>query len=123
MSKRICEDIAIVPMRREHWEAVRTIYVEGIATGNATFETSPPEWETFDAAHHQFGRLVAFIEGHLVGWATLAPVSKRNVYSGVAEVSVYVAEQGRAKGCGRLLLQTLITESEQNDIWTLQAGI
>lgn len=116
-------DLTFAPLRSEHWDAVRAIYAEGIATGHATFERSVPGWERWDAAHLPFGRLVALADGEVVGWAALAPVSDRCVYGGVAEVSVYVSGAHRGHGIGSRLLERLIGASEANGIWTLQAGI
>jgi L-amino acid N-acyltransferase YncA len=110
-------------MQSNDWPAVRSIYLEGITTGLATFETEAPSWQEWDAGHHQFGRLVAREAGRVVGWAALSPVSRRSIYSGVAEVSVYVAGDSRGKGVGHALLDKLICESEQNNIWTLQASV
>jgi phosphinothricin acetyltransferase len=110
-------------MQPADWPFVRAIYLEGIATGNATFETEAPSWEEWDASHLGFARLVARDEDKLLAWAALSPVSRRQVYSGVAEVSVYVAPNSRGKGVGRALLKQLITESERNGIWTLQASV
>lgn len=110
-------------MAADDWDAVRRIYREGIATGNATFETELPEWERWDASHLPHSRLVARDAGAVVGWAALSPVSARRAYRGVAEVSVYVAESARGRGAGRMLLEALIAESEGQGIWTLQAGI
>ncbi|MEQ1606574.1 MAG: N-acetyltransferase family protein [Pyrinomonadaceae bacterium] len=104
-------------------DAVLAIYLEGIATGNATFETTAPEWEAWNASHLSHSRLVARSDGQAFGWAALSPVSGRCVYGGVAEVSVYVGEKGRGLGIGRALLEALIKSSEANGIWTLQAGI
>jgi phosphinothricin acetyltransferase len=110
-------------MRAEDWEEVRRIYLQGIATGNATFETDAPSWERWDAAHLPEPRLAARDDERLLGWASLSKVSERCVYAGVAEVSVYVAESARGRGVGRKLLETLIERSEDAGIWTLQAGI
>ncbi len=123
-------------MESGDWERVRAIYLEGIATGHATFETDAPEWERWDAGHLRGARLMAreagatdvegatHVEGSTVlGWAALSPVSNRCVYGGVAEVSVYVGARGRGRGVGRALLEALIAASEQEGIWTLQAGI
>lgn len=115
--------VILRPMAPADWEAVRAIFQEGIATGDATFETRAPGWEAWNAAHLQAGRLVAVEDGRVVGWAALSPVSSRCVYAGVAEVSVYVAASHRGRGVGRALLQGLIRESENEGIWTLQAGI
>ena len=106
-----------------HWEAVKHIYTEGIATGNATFQSSIPSWEEWDSAHVLQPRLVATDNQTVLGWAALTPVSGRCVYAGVGEVSVYVSDQARGKGIGKKLLAALIEESEKNNFWTLQAGI
>jgi phosphinothricin acetyltransferase len=106
-----------------HWEAVKQIYAEGIATGNATFQTAVPSWEEWDAAHVKNSRLIAKEDETILGWAALTPVSDRCVYAGVGEVSVYVCEKARGKGIGKILLNALINESEKNNFWTLQAGI
>jgi phosphinothricin acetyltransferase len=113
----------ITPMKPEDWPAVREIYREGIATGHATFETDLPAWEKWDAAHRKDCRLLARNAEQIFDWAALSPVSARRVYTGVAEVSVYVAASARGIGVGKRLLQALIEESERNEIWTLQAGI
>jgi L-amino acid N-acyltransferase YncA len=114
--------IAIEPMTSADWEHVRAIYLEGIASGQATFETEVPPWEQWDAAHHAFARLVARLDRRVVGWAALSPVSRRPCYAGVAEVSVYVAAAHRTRGVGRLLLLAAIAESEKHGIWTLQGA-
>ena len=105
------------------WDAVAKIYKEGIATGFATFETEVPQWENWDRAHTQHCRFVMTKSNEILGWAALSPVSSRCVYGGVAEVSVYVAGNARGKGVGKQLLFSLISESEKQGIWTLQAGI
>jgi phosphinothricin acetyltransferase len=110
-------------MAADDWPAVRSIYEEGIATGNATFETRAPTWESWDAKYLQLARLVAVSGDRVIGWAALSPVSDRCAYKGVAEVSVYVAADARGRGVGRRLLAQLIAQSEQNGLWSLQAGI
>jgi phosphinothricin acetyltransferase len=116
-------DFVIEPMTAEDWEQVRAIFEEGIRGGNATFETSPPDWEQWDQAHLPFCRLVARRAGAVVGWAALTPVSTRKAYAGVAEVSLYVAEKARAKGVGAALQEELTRQSEANGIWTLQGVV
>jgi L-amino acid N-acyltransferase YncA len=113
----------ITPMSEAHWAAVREIYAQGIATRNATFETALPDWAEWDARHLSMCRLVALRGDEVVGWAALSAVSSREVYRGVAEVSVYVADGAQGKGIGSALLSALVAESERNGIWTLQAGI
>ena len=115
--------VKLEPMREGDWPAVKAIYEEGIATGQATFETETPSWETWNEDHLATGRLVARKRGQVVGWAALSPVSGRCVYAGVAEVSVYVTEKARGQGIGTALLQALIIDSEEAGIWTLEAGI
>ena len=110
-------------MLASDWPAVRAIYEEGLATGDASFEQETPSWERWDAGHLQSCRRVAEDEDGLLGWAALSAVSGRCVYAGVAEVSVYVAARARGRGIGRELLVDLIAESERNGLWTLQAGI
>ena len=110
-------------MLPDHWPQVKAIYQEGINTGNATFETTAPEWELWDKGHLQHCRIVAIDNNKVLGWAALSPVSNRSVYAGVAEVSLYIAAEARGKGLGKQLLQKLIEESEVNNLWTLQAGI
>lgn len=105
------------------WSEVERIYVEGIATGNATFESEPPSWEQFDASKLQVGRLVAVDEGGVAGWAAVSPVSLREVYRGVVEHSVYVADRARGHGLGRLLLDELINACDNAGIWTIQSSI
>jgi L-amino acid N-acyltransferase YncA len=114
--------VAIDPMMPADWGAVRAIYQEGIASGQATFETEAPDWQEWDAAHHAFARLVARSRGQVVGWAALSPVSRRRCYGGVAEVSVYVGAAHRSQGVGRQLLLAVIAESERQGIWTLQGA-
>jgi L-amino acid N-acyltransferase YncA len=116
-------DFIVEKMKVEDWEGVRSIYREGIATGNATFEKDVPEWQEWDRRHLGDCRFVARREGQVVGWGALSPVSSRCVYAGVAEVSIYVAALARGEGIGKSLLRTLIEESERQGIWTLQAGV
>ena len=110
-------------MKANDWEQVRSIYLEGIRTGHATFETDTPTWEQWDEAHLQVARLVMRDGDSVLGWAALSPVSKRKVYRGVAEVTVYVSETARGHGIGRTLLESLIDASEKQGLWTLQASI
>jgi phosphinothricin acetyltransferase len=116
-------EFVINKMNRGDWEQVRAIYIEGIATGHATFEAEAPEWEKWDSAHLAEPRLAARLGGHVAGWAALSRVSPRSVYAGVAEVSIYVGESYQGQGIGSALLTALIDASEKKGIWTLQAGI
>jgi len=115
--------ITLLPMQQEHAAAVLEIYQHGIASGMATFETIAPDWEKFNNKYLQHSRIVAMDENEPVGWAALTPVSSRDCYNGVAEVSLYVHQQHQRKGIGRILLQALISESEQNGIWSLLSVI
>ena len=110
-------------MRASDWEQVRAIYLEGIRSGDSTFETDAPSWDKWDEGHLHIARLVMRDGEMVLGWAALSPVSKRHAYRGVAELTVYVSESARRQGIGRALLETLIDESEKNGIWTLQASI
>ena len=103
--------------------SVRAIYQQGIDTGQATFETKTKDWQEWDSAYRTSPRLVAEVDGEILGWGALAPVSGRCVYGGVAEVSLYIASTARGKGVGSTLLEALVAASEKEEIWTLQAGI
>ena len=115
--------VAIESLTERYWPAVSEIYAEGIATGNATFEKTVPDWEKWDTSHLRTCRLVARSGQDVLGWAALSPVSSRCVYAGVAEVSVYVAAHARGQQIGSRLLCALVEASEHENIWTLQAGI
>jgi L-amino acid N-acyltransferase YncA len=115
--------ILIERMSGASWPDVARIYESGIATKNATFQTEAPDWESWDKAHRKDCRLIAIIDDRIVAWAALSNVSSRSVYSGVAEVSIYVDAVFRGKGVGDVLMEALIRESELKGIWTLQAGI
>ena len=115
--------VAVRPMLAGDWPAVARIYQEGIDTGDATFETAVPSWQRWDGDHLREHRFVAESDDAVCGWAALSPVSDRCAYSGVAEVSVYVAADARGGGVGRALLTAVVRSADAGDIWTLQAGI
>ena len=110
-------------LEERDWPAVREIYEEGIRTGTATFELAAPAWGAWNRTHLEGHRLVALQESDVVGWAALSPVSERCVYAGVAEDSVYVAERARGRGVDKALLTRLVANADNNDIWTIQAGV
>ena len=113
----------IIKIEAHHYPQIATIYLEGIATGNATFQTTAPTWDDWDKSHLQHSRIALIQNNEMAGWAALSPVSSRCVYAGVAEVSVYVAANFRGKGIGKILLNELVVDSEKNGLWTLQSGI
>ncbi|HEX6490040.1 MAG TPA: GNAT family N-acetyltransferase [Gaiellaceae bacterium] len=115
--------VEIRDLRPGDWPEVARIYAEGIETGEATFETAVPSWPDWDRAHCRRPRLVAAIDGGLVAWAAIAPVSARPVYRGVAEISLYVAERARHRGIGTALLAEFVRGTEQAGIWTLQTSV
>lgn len=110
-------------MQRSDGPAVIDIYVFGLNTRNATFETEAPTWEEWDKKHLSHSRFVYEHQGEVVGWAALTPVSTREVYKGVAEVSVYVAENYLGRNIGSQLMQKVIIASEANGIWTLYSSL
>lgn len=116
-------EVRLRPLEPADWSAVREIYREGIASGDATFEREVPEWEAWNASRLDVARIVAEEGGRVVGFAALSPTSKRAVYAGVAEVMVYVADGARGRGIGGVLMQALVDDSEAAGIWTLQASI
>jgi L-amino acid N-acyltransferase YncA len=113
--------VTIEEMRPADWPACARIYEEGLDVG--TFEDEVPEWETWDATHLAAPRFVARENGSILGWAALAPVSRRSCYRGVAECSVYVGWAARGRGVGKALLAELVDRSEDEGVWTIQAGI
>jgi L-amino acid N-acyltransferase YncA len=115
--------MVIEPLGAGDWPAVRAIYEAGIATGNATFDTTAPDWPAWDAGHLSDHRLVARQDGRVLGWAALAPVSDRCAYVGVAEDSIYVAPDAQGRGIGRALLSAVVASAERGGIWTVQTGI
>jgi len=115
--------VSIRTFKEQDWASVSKIYSEGIATGIATFETEVPSFDVWNEKFIKKCRIVAVLDNKVVGFAVLSQVSKRIVYKGVAEVTVYVAQEKRRKGIGKLLLDTLVNESEKEGFWTLQAGI
>jgi len=116
-------DFTIKKMTKEDWQAVSKIYLEGIQTGIATFQTSIPTWEEWDNGHTKTCRLIAHSGKDVLGWVALSPTSSRCVYAGVAEVSIYTGKEFRGQGVGSALLRNVIKLSEENGFWTLQSGI
>ena len=116
-------EIIFRPMTADDWKNVSEIYRQGIETGNATFQQEIPTYTDWDNGHLKNCRIVAIKDNEVAGWAALTPVSGRCVYAGVAEVSVYVADKNRGHKIGHKLLEKLIIESENEKLWTLQAGI
>ena len=119
----IATAVEIRDLRPHDWPEVARIYAEGIATRNATFETDVPSWDNWAGVHRPIPRLVATVAGEVVAWAAVAPVSTRPIYSGVAEISLYVAKQARGQGVGTALLAEFVRESEAAGIWTLQTSV
>jgi L-amino acid N-acyltransferase YncA len=115
--------VFVRPLHPDDYPAVAAVFAEGIATGQATFETQVPSWETWDAAHLPDHRFVAELDGDVVGWVAVVPYSRRAVYRGVGEESVYVAERARGRGVGRALLEAVIASARDGGLWTLQAGV
>lgn len=113
----------IEEMKESDWDEVSKIYLEGINTGIATFQNSLPTFEVWDNGHIKSCRLVAKCDGKILGFIALSPTSSRPVYSGVAEVSIYIEENYRGLGVGKALMTSLIKLSEENNFWTLQSGI
>lgn len=113
----------IRPLAASDAAAVLAIYGEGLATGQASFQSDTPDWPAWDRGHRADCRLVATDREEVLGFAALSPTSARPVYAGVCEVSLYVAQAARGRGVGRRLLAALITASEAAGVWTLQAGI
>ena len=110
-------------MFESDWAEVEAIYAEGIATGDATFETTTPTFADFDAGRLRDHRFVAVENGQVVGWVAVMPTSSRTCYSGVVEHSVYVAERARGRGVGRALMEALVASTDAGGVWTIQTNL
>ena len=122
-SRVLATGVNIRDLRPDHWPEIARIYAEGIATGNATFETDMPSWKVWDGVHLHHPRLVGTVANEVVAWAAVVPVSSRPVYSGVAEISLYVGEKARGQGIGTELLAAFVREADAAGIWTLQTSV
>ena len=116
-------EITINELSKEDWKEAERIYREGIETGQATFETETPDYDEWDAKHIRTCRLAGRCNGRLMGFVVLSPTSSREVYRGVAEVSIYVSEEARNKGVGKALMKAIVETSEVHGFWTLQSSI
>ncbi len=116
-------DITLRKLNINDWKPVGEIYKQAIESGEATFEKIVPSWIEWDRNHLPICRLIAESKKEVVGWAALSPASSREVYKGVAEISLYVSHAHSRKGIGKKLLLQLIDESEKKGIWTLQASV
>lgn len=112
-----------IAINKDNYNSIAAIYKEGLDSEIASFETKVPNFELWNAKHLAFGRIALEKEGTILGWASLSPVSSREVYKGLAEVSIYIAIEARGSGLGKILLNKLIVLSEENGIWTLQSSI
>ena len=116
-------DFVIDDMKPSDWDQVAAIYLQGINTKIATFQSEVPAWEKWDAGHLRACRITARCGERLLGWAALSPTSDRCVYAGVADISVYVGGQYKGYGVGTALMEELIRRSEEEGFWTLQSRI
>jgi L-amino acid N-acyltransferase YncA/DNA-binding transcriptional ArsR family regulator len=117
------DDVTVRSLEPTDWAAVRRIYAEGIATGEATFETEVPDRRTLDAKWLPNHRWVAEIDGQVAGWTAISPTSTRDCYAGVGETSVYVTADARGRGVGKTLLHQQVTAADAAGLWTLQTSI
>lgn len=112
------------PMLPTDGKSVLEIYKQGIETGNATFDKDAPTWESWDMNFFRNCRwIIEDDKEKILGWAALKPVSNRDCFRGVAEVSIYIETEFHRKGLGSVLMKKLILDSEENGFWTLQSGI
>lgn len=116
-------DVTVRALAGGDWDDVLRIYAEGIATGDATFETEPPARAELEAKWLAEHRWVAEVDGRVAGWASAAPVSARDCYAGVVETSVYVGADARGRGVGKSLLHRQVTAADAAGLWTLQTSI
>jgi L-amino acid N-acyltransferase YncA len=114
--------VTIRPMAPADGDRVLAIYQAGLDSGDASFETTAPDWASFDAGKLPEHRFVAVDDG-VVGWVAVSRLSTRAVYAGVVEHSIYIDPAARGRGIATALMRALIASTEQAGIWTIQAGI
>lgn len=119
----IIDNIVIRNITEDDYPSIKRIFEEGIKSGNATFEKTAPEWNEWNKAKLPYCRLAAVTDNEIVGWAALSSTSKREVYKGINEESIYIASLHSGKGIGKILLNALIEESEKCGVWALTASI
>lgn len=117
------ENITIREIAASDYPVIKRIYEEGISSGNATFEKTAPDWQQWDKHKLPFGRVAAVMNNVIIGWAALSATSSREVYKGICEVSIYISSAQSGKGYGKILMSSLIEESEKNGVWTLYSSI
>ncbi|WP_322410910.1 N-acetyltransferase family protein [Microbacterium invictum] len=115
--------ISVRAMTASDWPRVEAILAEGIAEGEATFESTTPSWEQFDSGKIAHPRLVAELDGEVAGWVAASRVSAREVYRGVIEHSVYVDSLFRGRRIGAVLLQAFLDAADAAGYWTVQSSI
>lgn len=104
--------------------AIARIYNQGIEERVATFETRPRDasdvatW--FDGRHP-----IVVVEdgGAVVAFASTADYRPRDCYAGIAEFSVYVAQDARGRGAGRVAMNALIEAARQAGFWKLVSRV
>lgn len=108
--------------------AIGAIYDDAVLKTTATFDTEPRSPERhrawFDA--HQDPRhpvLVCESGGRVTGWASLSSWSDRCAYAETAEDSIYIAEDARAQGAGKALLEELLAQGRAAGLRTVLARI
>lgn len=117
------KDVVIREITEADYPSVKRIFEEGIASGNSTFQKTAPGWNEWNESKLPYCRLAAVVGNEIAGWTALTPTSKREVYKGINEESIYIAEKFAGKGIGKLLLNALINGSEKHGVWTLYAAI
>ncbi|MCA2214810.1 GNAT family N-acetyltransferase [Jidongwangia harbinensis] len=116
-------DLNVRPMVATDADAVLAVYQAALDGGDASFETTAPDWAAFNAGRLPAHRWVATDGARLLGWVAVSRVSPRPVYAGVVEHSVYVDAAAQGRGVGRALLDRLIASTEAAGIWTIQSGV
>ena len=118
------EALKIRGMLEEDWPAVSQIYLQGMLGGNATFTQEVPMWRDWSRNHvHDLRYVAVDRHGKVQGWVAVSPYSRRAVYRGVMEVSIYVSDSAQQSGIGSALMRHLIDSSERLGVWTLYSGI
>ena len=128
MAENAKRSYTIRPMVAEDYPQVEAIYEHGLDSGHASWEHSAPSWEEFE----QLKRMdLCFVAeetgsedaGKILGWVSGSSISKRAIFHGVVEDSIYIHPDGQGMGLARALLQKLLDVAAEQGIWALHSWV
>jgi L-amino acid N-acyltransferase len=121
-------DITVRHATEKDVPAITEIYNYEVSNGTATFDIEPKKledrllWyrETQQSPHCV---IVADDRGTVVGWGCLHPFNTRAAYRFTTEDSVYIRQDRRSEGIGKLLLAQLIELALLGRFHSIMAGM